>query len=321
MLLAACTSSSPTTEPVPAPKAAGTPLFDGLKVAAGSRLVGAVFTNPKTGNFGESSTAIVTIDRDPVRVYDAYADQARRVGFAMPGSAVTRPYSPPTCGFMFEAFGPVAIGARGRSGPSPASSLVDPTAPAGTSMSTVAPVVVDSPPDATSLQCGAVGGRSGQAPPVFALDLRWGGTDHHAVLETQPGDGAPIDDPPGSRVPTPSGLPPTRPVPLATEPGQPFGTRNNAFDSGYRRFVLEAGSRVVAELPSRSVLFIDGDAEKVLEGYARQLGGNGDAPAVERRKTSKGDVLVVEHGPVGGGGAVLLTDPRKRWLLVYATSD
>jgi hypothetical protein len=295
-------------------------LFDGLEVAANSRLVGPVFTNPKSGDFGETSTAIITVARDPVGVYDAYADQARRAGFSMPGSAVTRPYSLPTCGFFFEAFGPVAIGARGRSGPSLASSLVDPGAPAGTTMSTVAPVVVASPPDATSLQCRASGGRAGGEPAGVAIDLRWGGTGHHAVLESL-SSAELVDDPPASRVPTPSGLPQVRPVKLATEPGEPFGTRNNAFDTGYRRFLLEKGSRVVAEVPYRSVLFLDGDAHEVLEGYARQLGGRGKAPQIERRRTSKGDVLVVEHGPVGGGGAVLLTDPSQRWLLVYATSD
>jgi hypothetical protein len=320
-LLAACTSSSsPTAETVPAPKGPGTPLFDGFEVAAGSRLVGPVFTTPKGDGFGESSTAIVAVERDPVAVYDAYAEQARRAGFTMPGSAVVRPYTPPTCGFMFEAFGPVAIGSRDRNGPSPAVSITDPGAPPGTTMSTVAPAVVASPPDATALRCGASVGRADGSPSSVAIDLRWGGTQQHAVLESRPGLEL-SDDSPDSRVPTPSPLPPLRPLKLATKAGELFGTRNNAFDSGYGRFVLEKGSRVVAEVPDRSLLFLDGDAHEVLEGYARQLGGRREPPPVQRKATSKGDVLVVENGPLGGGGAVLLTDPSRRWLLVYTTSD
>jgi hypothetical protein len=321
LVLAACTSSSSskTVGSVPAPKGAGTPLFDGFEVAPGSRLVGPVFTTPRGNGFGEASTAVVTVDRDPVGVYDSYAQQARRAGFPMPGSAVIRPYGPPTCGFMFEAFGPVAIGSPDRMSPSPGRSITDPAAPPGTTMSTVAPVVVASPPDATALRCGASVGRAGGSPTA-AIDLRWGGTERHAVIGSGPGLEL-SDDAPDTRVPTPSPLPPLRPVQLASRPGQAFGSRNNAFNSGYRRFGLESGSRVVAELPDRSLLFLDGDAHEVLEGYARQLGRGGEIPPVERKRTSKGDVLVVENGPLGGGGALLLTDPSSRWLMVYATSD
>jgi hypothetical protein len=181
---------------------------------------------------------------------------------------------------MFEAFGPVAIGSPDRNAPSPAVSITDPGAPENTTMETVAPAVVASPPDATALRCGASVGRSDGSEGNLAIDLRWGGRERNAVLELRPGHEL-SDDAPDTRVPSPSPLPPLRPVTLATEPGEPFGTRNNAFNSGYRRFVLEPGSRVVAEVPYRSLLHVDGDPREVLEGYARQLGRGGKVPPTE----------------------------------------
>lgn len=129
-----------------------------------------------------------------------------------------------------------------------------------------------------------------------------------------------------ARVPTPTQLPRVA-AHDATQPGEAFGTKNDAFDAGYRRFTLAAGSRVVAELPDMTLLSLDGNAHDVLREYARQLGQGGEpaegraTPPVNEAHTSRGTVLTVENDPIGGGSARLLTDPSRRWLLITTSSD
>jgi hypothetical protein len=109
--------------------------------------------------------------------------------------------------------------------------------------------------------------------------------------------------------------------------GIPFGDSNDAFEPGYRRFRLVAGSRVVADVSGFggaqmvTVLRIDGDPARVLRGYARQLGRGGRTPMVRRVPTAAGTVLTVSNGPIGGGSATLSTDFSGRWLLIRANSD
>jgi hypothetical protein len=76
--VAACTSNREST--VPPPRPPGTPLFDGFAVAPGSRLMGPVFID------AGQSIAVLTVDSDPVRVYDEYAAQARRLGLPVHAS-------------------------------------------------------------------------------------------------------------------------------------------------------------------------------------------------------------------------------------------
>jgi hypothetical protein len=96
--------------------------------------------------------------------------------------------------------------------------------------------------------------------------------------------------------------------------------------AGYRRFTLEAGSRVVADVDGFTqgmlvVLRIDGDARQVVTRYARQIGSGGTTPRVHEHDTPAGRVLAVANSPEGGGGVFLDTDPSGRWLLIRANSD
>ena len=263
----------------------GTELTNGLVVASGSRLVGAVFYYPASEGVGLAARAVVSIERDPVGVYDEYVAQARRLGFLIGGSGTKG-----TCGLVFSD-SPVTV---------PLSSP-DPSTP-------------------LRLTCAGRGQRLSE-PETLLAEMTWGGSSRHAVLSVGPAD--PIRDPDlgETRAATPSPLPKVSDAPLATEPGTPFGTRNNAFNAGYRRFKLGAGSRVAAELDNLTVLFIDGDARAVMRGYAGQLGGGRDQPKVERERTSHGDVLFLSHEPIGGGSATLFTDPTGKWLLIGTSSD
>lgn len=99
LLVAACGSSAGRA--APRPKGPWTALFDGLTVAEGTHLVGPVLIEPAQAPGGERSIAVVSIDTDPVRAYDAYAGQARDAGFPVGGSGTVWSIGQPTCSFVF----------------------------------------------------------------------------------------------------------------------------------------------------------------------------------------------------------------------------
>ncbi len=298
--------------------------------------MGPVFIEPLQAPDGEQSIAVVSIDTDPVRAYDAYAGQARLAGFPVGGSGTVSSIGQPTCSFVFPdgprtPFDapepkPLVPGSVARTTPRVGSNVATTT----TTTRTVAPVPSVTPAGATAVACSG-GARRANTTDTLTIEATWGTIGwspptRHVVLSAgaqprfQPqalGD---------ARVPTPTQLPRVA-AQYATEPGEAFGTKNDAFDSGYRRFTLAAGSRVVAELPDRTLLHIDGNAHEVLREYARQLGQGGEhgegqgTPPVNQVHTSRGAVLTVVNGPIGGGGAHLLTDPSQRWLLITTSSD
>lgn len=275
--------------------APGTRLPAGFEVAPGSRLVGTVFTLPSFGR-GPAWLALSDVGHDPLAVYDDYVAQARKLGIPLPGSGTSRPYEgAATCHLSVDNHW--------------------------------APVGTFDPAPADALQCYGAGLLPDDEGSVV-LQATWGGGGHHVLLEIarDPVMGGGRDDLGDKRAETPTVLPKVASTPLASEPGEPFGGSHNAFEAGYRRFTLEAGSRVLADVTGLTdgvlvVLQVDGDAGRVMAGYARQLGKGGTTPRVRREPTPDGDVLAVDNAPEGGGAASLVTDPTGRWLLIRASSD
>ena len=279
--------------------------MDGFVVAPGSQLVGPVFTYPDQIQ-GSHSVAVMVLDHDPLAVYDEYVAQARRLGALLPASGTLGPGGYGTC--------TAAVADRDE------------------------PIETADPNQARSVGCvggGTFPGREGSVQ----LHTRWGGPSHHVMLEvyrlSATGNAGPQADPGAARAPLFVPLPKVSDRPSVSRTGAPFGGENNAFDSGYRRFRLEPGSRVVADVTGMFdqvviVLRVDGNAEKVMAGYAKQLGRggyqrplvpDGSTPQVRHVKTRQGEVLMVENGPTGGGAASLITDPTGHWILIRASSD
>jgi hypothetical protein len=270
----------------------GTPLLSGFTVPRGSHRVGPVFVTPTAG--GETRLAVLDITKDPLRVYDRFAAQGRRLGIALPGTGVFAGSDP-----LREGTCLLSLGDRGAA-----------------FQGTLDPKVV------REISC-----RSGSVLPsgeTIAVSTRWGGRLHHALVETDPrlaGSRQPQATPSARRARTPRRLPVVHDRSDVSEPGTPIGTANDAFDAGYRRFRLERGSRVVADLGDLLVLEVTGNARRVLAGYARQLGAGGEVPLVTTVVTAKGPVLAVSDEPYGGGSTLLITDPSRRWILVRSNSD
>ncbi len=321
LLVGACSSSSGGAA-VPPPRPPGTALADGFVVAAGSKLIGPVFSYPSTESRGVTSRAVLTIDRDPVQVYDEYVAQAREQGILIRGSGTTDVDGLDTCmlllpdGSVVRPTSPAPPGSAAATAPS-ARSTDDPTP-----TYTAAPLTFPGSGAATRLECVGGGRRAGADPPVTAgVKMTWGGSSHHAVLSVGPNIVLRFNDLGDARATPPARLPKVSDADLATEPGESFGPSNNAFEDGYKRFSLVAGSRVAAEVNGFTVLSIDGDAREVMKGYAAQLGQGGRAPQVLEQPTDRGKVLTVANSPEGGGSAYLLTDPSKHWLLIETSSD
>jgi len=286
-------SAEPPTPPADALLPPGTPLADGLVVAPGTQLIGAVFPATDYGTDGTGWTALLWIDQDPIQAFDAYVEQARRLGFAVPGSA--------SCSFIKDSR-PLA------------------------------------PDAATTEQADEIRCREGATSPgatdttSIDLVLRYGRSSNFLMLQMT-GDGAPSSgavDPNFARASTPPVLPALTPAKLATKPGAPFGTKNDAFDSGYRRFHLERGSRLAAPVADLAgdydfvaVLQVTGNAKKVLRGYARQLAyADFTPPRIVTLTTSEGErVLAIANAPLGGGYGLLQTDADAKWIYVQAQSD
>ena len=292
VLLAGCAST--TGDAAPARHAPGTKLSAGYVVPSGSRLVGTVFR--LNGASGTSSLALIDIDRDPLAVYDDLVAQGRRAGTLLPGSGTAAPYEGPrTCHLNVDNHeAPI--------GPADAAA-------------------------ATSVDCYGAGVLPDGAGSVV-VQTSWGGSAHHALVETSdnPIAGGGRDDLGDARAPELVPLPKVVDRPLVSEPGTPFGSSNNGFESGYRRFTLEPGSRVVADVDGFTqgmlvVLRIDGDTREVVTRYARQIGSGGTTPRVREVATPGGHVLSVVNSPEGGGAVFLDTDPSGRWLLIRANSD
>lgn len=322
-LIAGACSSSSSTGAVPPPRPPGTALTDGFVVAEGSKLVGPVFSYPDGEQRGVASRAILTIDRDPVQVYDEYVAQARRQGILIRGSGTTDVDGLDTCMLLLPDGSSARRAAPGtvKAETPPLSSGTTGAPDTPTPTFTAAPLTFPGSGAATRLDCIGGGRRSGADPVTAGVQLSWGGSSHHAVLSVGSNIVLRLNDLGDARAVPPTRLPTVSDADLATEPGESFGKKNDAFDDGYRRFSLEDGSRVAAEVDGFTVLRIDGDPRAVMEGFAAQLGGSGRAPAVREQSTRRGKVLTVESSPSGGGAAFLLTDPSGHWLLIETSSD
>ncbi|MBK5287680.1 MAG: hypothetical protein JJE46_04345 [Acidimicrobiia bacterium] len=292
MVLAGCAGSDPD-DAIPIRRPPGTRLDAGFVVPAGSRLVGPVFSIPvRDGGF--ASVAVMDVDGDPLAVYDAFVAQARRLGVPLPGSGTRSASGLGTCS--------LAIAARD------------------------VPVGKADPARAHGLSCYGAALLPGR-DELVVVEMQWGGPSHHAVLEVDPA--APfgsVPDPGTARASKVAPLPAVKDRSSVSEPGAAFGEEHNGFESGYRRFRLEPGSRVVADVAgmtysSLTVLYCDGEIKQVMDGYARQLGRGGTMPTVQRVRTSDGGAWLVESSPFGGGAASLLSDPSGHWILVRANSD
>lgn len=294
LLFTGCSSSSDDVVRVESPP--GTRLHAGFVVAPGSRLIGPVFVFSIDNGLGPSWLALMDIRRDPLAVYDDYVAQGRRLGIPLPGSGTSARFAAPaTCHLVVK----------------------DHWAPVGTT----------DPATADSVACYGAGLLREDKGSVV-LQSTWGGASHHAMLEIfqSPVEGEGLADLGTERAAKLVPLPQVADRPLVSEPGAPFGIAHNAFEVGYRRFTLEPGSHIVADVTGMTdglvvVLRVDGDAQKVLAGYARQLGKGGTTPRVRRERTPDGEVFAVDNSPEGGGHASLLTDPTGRWLLIRANSD
>jgi hypothetical protein len=265
-------------------------LRDGLRVAPNSRLAGAMFERP-----GQSGWwAILEIERDPIGVYDNYVTQARRLGVRLPGSGAQ-----------------VRV-CDGMGFTTTTSNKCHDEGLACRAFS-----------DGLFCAAGAVGGPSN--PLGVRIELAWGADTRHIVLTvshaTQEGADPHMI---AERRTTP--LPPiaVRPAVHGGRPGMRFGVPNNALNRGFRRFVLEPGSRLLADAPAfdRVILQIDGNAEEVLGRYAAQLADPDAAPPVKTTALPGGGaVLEVSYGPESGGAAMLRTDRTQRYLEVEYVSD
>jgi hypothetical protein len=292
VLLAGCAST--TGDATSTHDAPGTKLSAGYVVPSGSPLVGPVF--PIAAASGTGSLALIDIERDPLGVYDDLVAQGRKAGTPLPGSGTAAPYEGPhTCHLDVDNhWAPI--------GPFDAAA-------------------------ATSVDCYGAGVLPDGAGSVV-VQTSWGGSAHHALLETSdnPIAGGGRDDLGDARAPELVPLPKVADRPLVSEPGKPFGTSHNGFEAGYRQFTLEPGSRVVADVDGFTqgvfvVLRIDGDTRAVVTRYARQIGDGGTTPRVREVATPGGHILSVVNSPEGGGAVFLDTDPSGRWLLIRANSD
>jgi hypothetical protein len=324
LLVGACGSTS-SSGAVPSPRPPGTAITDGFVVAPGSKLVGPVFSYPWTETRDATSRAILTVDRDPVQVYDEYVAQARRQGILIRGSGTTDVDGLDTCTLLGADGSPVRP-----TSPTPPGSAKATTPPARvgrdtdapTPTFTAAPLTFPGSGAAARLTCVGGGRRAGADPPVTAgVQMSWGGSSHHVVVSVGPNVVLRLNDLGDERATPPTHLPKVADADLATAPGESFGQRNDAFEDGYRRLSLVSGSQVAAEVGGFTVLHVDGDARAVMEGYAAQLGKGGHVPAVLEQPTTRGKVLTVANSPSGGGSAYLLTDPSRRWILVETSSD
>jgi hypothetical protein len=300
VLLASCSGSS-GDRALPDQRPAGARITAGFVVAPGSRLVGPVFTSPY-GPKVFRSTAVLDVDRDPVAVYDEYAAQARRLGAAAPPSGATASVN-----------GDVPFGIC-------SAAVVDELGARDVAIDTA------DPSQARWLHCyGSAVATS--AKREITVESVWGGPSHHALIDVVPSSEAGTNLFQGTAPARPfSPLPKVTDRSAVTHPGAPFGDTNNAFEAGYRKFRLAKGSRVVADFTYTAeqlvvVLRVDGSAERVMADYARQLGQGGKTPEVQKLQTPKGSILMVESGPLGGGGATLVTDPSRHWILIRAGSD
>jgi hypothetical protein len=292
LVVVAC-DSGPTTRSVVARGPARVVLRDGFRVASNSRLVGGVFDRPDRQEW----SAVLEIERDPVGVYDDYAAQARGLGVPLPGSGASQRVcvpvgsTPSTTSQKCNVFGPACYVASAQ------------------------------------LACHGVAGGGPKHPLGVEFKLAWGRDTRHALL-TVTHTTAEDADPPGhfsaEKLTTP--LPPlvVRPAHRGDRPGTRFGAENNAFRRGYRRFVLESGSRLLADAPALglAILQIDEGAEMVLGRYVAQLASPGAAPAVAHTPIPGGGAIL-ESGfsPEGGGGATLTTDRTQRYVVIVYASD
>jgi hypothetical protein len=274
-------------------------LADGFEVVPGTRLVGTVFQKPTRTGLNQW-TALLLVDRDPVGVYDAYVAQARKLGIPLPGSGAVR---------SWDGWIPCNLDLGNR------------TMPLGT---------VD-PIDAEALECyGFAAAVDANIETYAQLSVRWGGATHHAYLTVshapRSSDYA-TEDAGAARIEPPAQLPKRSRQRSAKEPGETFGAPNDGFYLAYKRPRLEVGSRLAApeafSIASKdfvAVLRIDGDVDRVLRRYARQLGGG--ETVVQHASTIDGEaVAFLITAPFGGGSGEMLADPTGRWVLVQTESD
>ncbi len=280
LVVAGCTESDSRVE-----GSSGSALAYGFVVPAGARLVGPVFSIP--GRQGEHELAVMTIEDDPIGVYDRFVHQARRRDITLPGSGAN------ACELGIGA-GSYAVGTA-------------------------------DPKRASWLSCSGTAGIPGRGVSV-TVQTRWGGPSHHAVVEFQPGESAPDRGARrAARMSSLPRVTKRRlAVAPGTEFGEENNGFNRDYrrftlEPGS---TVAADAAQVGRYDNTVVLRIHGDAEPVMRRYAHQLGiGPGPTPPVRHVRTSKGEVLTVENSPQGGGAALLITDPTRHWLLIRTVSD
>jgi hypothetical protein len=277
-------------------KGPGASLPSGFVVAPNSRLVGVPFELP------HEVITVLEIDRDPVGVYDAYATQARALGFPLPGSAA------------------IVEPARHGSGAQAACHY---------GLATMRTASLDDPRAPTARWVDCQGDGDGPAGSV-GIEMYWGEGTHHLLLHTSDSSRC-IDscDDPGDAKAVGAFVPPAKAADdRRARTGERFGPVFNAFGSArvagndrYERLRLEAGTEVagVLNLMGMAVLRVkSGNVEDLLRRYGKQMG----EATLEHHRTPKGNrVATISHEAMGGGVGRLTADPSGKWILLTTSSD
>lgn len=289
MAMSGCGSSSDGTATSPFDDEAevvlhgpGTDLGDGLVVPEGAHLAGTPFDAPDEG--ADRWTAILTLDRDPFGVFDALADQVRKVVDApMPGSS-------DSCYWLSTA----GSGKPERIG-------------------------TDDPSGDDGISCNAIASAAAEGHLVaYEVTLEWNDDEPgYAELTRQPwpADLGPVaegaqalsiaawDDgmysdlaaPTTASVPAAASahlvMPDDPNVLIGPEAGEPFGPTVHCFARGDARFEAPPGTRGVVALRYQAVLAVD-DVSAAIADLKRQL----EAPELDRLSETDSAPLVLADG-------------------------
>lgn len=279
----------------------GAKLVEGLTVPAGARLVLPVAERPVLPGEPGSPVrrqALLSVNGDPLDVWDRLVDQARLAGTAVSGSAA-------------------ACHGWDTSTIDPASLLPD-------------------TPDQPFLRCDSrAPTRDGS---TLRLRLDWGASSHHLLVElTAPPEPAPEPvGPPSSSALLPDAAVPReqrRHLPLLDDGptpavGEVFGPRHDCFGDGSRhRFLIPAGAHLAADarfLGDRSTAVLDvDDAQAVVRRLADQIDrrhpdGSDAKPALvgEVALADGSTVWATRHAAPGGGSCRIWSTADDRHVVV-----
>ena len=293
----------------------GTALAGGLEVPVGTRLVGPVFLRPPGDSAVDQgppqrsdSVAVMRVDGDPFAAWDDLAGQARALGLQMAASGV--------CGWH-----------RAR----PLAEV--PSAP------TSGPVAEARPELADTLDCQAVAG--GPLPDgtqvMVGMRLWWwdAGAELHVDISEggvpEPSYAYPGTDPGPAPATAVDQLPEREPQP-PVDVGDPFGSENNCFESGYDRLALPDGARLVGggttpglHVDFAAVLDVD-DAEAVLGQLRDQMDDPDESDGdygLRKESLAGGRTIWALGGGVsaGGGACSMWSSPDGTAVIVTTSSD